>query len=75
MVKSKTEDSVKCEVVDGGELKSRRHLNVRGKSATLPSITGWPLNPATKSVCIIAVEAFWLIPFVLICDCVRKGLG
>ncbi|GLT60943.1 hypothetical protein SLA2020_336820 [Shorea laevis] len=39
MVKSKTDDSVKCEVVDGGELKSRRHLNVRGKSATLPSIT------------------------------------
>ncbi|CAK7324065.1 unnamed protein product [Dovyalis caffra] len=38
-VKSKTEDSVKCVVVDGGELKSRRHLNVRGKSATLPSIT------------------------------------
>ncbi|CAO2204250.1 unnamed protein product [Urochloa humidicola] len=38
-VKSKTEDSVKCEVIDGGELKSRRHLNVRGKSATLPSIT------------------------------------
>lgn len=40
VAKSKTEDSVKCEVVDGGELKSRRHLNVRGKSATLPSITG-----------------------------------
>ncbi|KAK0596702.1 hypothetical protein LWI29_018234 [Acer saccharum] len=40
LVKSKTEDSVKCEVVDGGELKSMRHLNVRGKSATLPSITG-----------------------------------
>nr|GMC67112.1 plastidial pyruvate kinase 2 [Ipomoea batatas] len=39
MVKSKTKDSVKCGVVDGGELKSRRHLNVRGKSATLPSIT------------------------------------
>ncbi|XP_004515112.1 plastidial pyruvate kinase 2-like [Cicer arietinum] len=39
VAKSKTEDSVKCEVVDGGELKSRRHLNVRGKSATLPSIT------------------------------------
>ncbi|XP_062146603.1 pyruvate kinase isozyme G, chloroplastic [Alnus glutinosa] len=38
-VKSKTEDLVKCVVVDGGELKSRRHLNVRGKSATLPSIT------------------------------------
>ncbi|XP_042025079.1 pyruvate kinase isozyme G, chloroplastic-like isoform X1 [Salvia splendens] len=38
-VKSKTENLVKCEVVDGGELKSRRHLNVRGKSATLPSIT------------------------------------
>lgn len=40
-VKSKTHDVVKCVVVDGGELKSRRHLNVRGKSATLPSITGW----------------------------------
>ncbi|KAK3434718.1 pyruvate kinase isozyme G, chloroplastic [Eucalyptus grandis] len=38
-VKSKTTDLVKCVVVDGGELKSRRHLNVRGKSATLPSIT------------------------------------
>ncbi|KAF7137393.1 hypothetical protein RHSIM_Rhsim07G0124000 [Rhododendron simsii] len=38
-VKSKTNDTVKCEVIDGGELKSRRHLNVRGKSATLPSIT------------------------------------
>lgn len=41
-VKSKTHESVLCEVVDGGELKSRRHLNVRGKSATLPSITGMP---------------------------------
>lgn len=39
-VQSKTDDSVKCVVIDGGELKSRRHLNVRGKSATLPSITG-----------------------------------
>lgn len=39
LVKSKSADSVLCEVVDGGELKSRRHLNVRGKSATLPSIT------------------------------------
>ncbi|KAH7841011.1 hypothetical protein Vadar_024494 [Vaccinium darrowii] len=39
-VKSKTKDTVKCEVMDGGELKSSRHLNVCGKSATLPSITG-----------------------------------
>ncbi|XP_038877819.1 pyruvate kinase isozyme G, chloroplastic isoform X1 [Benincasa hispida] len=38
-VQSKTDDLVKCVVIDGGELKSRRHLNVRGKSATLPSIT------------------------------------
>lgn len=43
-VKSKTRDTVNCEVVDGGELKSRRHLNVRGKSATLPSITGLLLD-------------------------------
>jgi hypothetical protein len=27
------------EVVDGGVMESRRHLNVRGKSATLPAIT------------------------------------
>ncbi|WOL09548.1 pyruvate kinase isozyme G, chloroplastic-like isoform X2 [Canna indica] len=39
VVRSKTVDTVKCTVTDGGELKSRRHLNVRGKSATLPSIT------------------------------------
>nr|GMD01418.1 pyruvate kinase isozyme G, chloroplastic [Ipomoea batatas] len=38
-VKSKTGDLVRCEVIDGGELKSIRHLNVRGKSATLPLIT------------------------------------
>ena len=48
MVKSKTEELVKCEVVDGGELKSRRHLNVRGKSATLPSITGMTLKNHTR---------------------------
>lgn len=39
LVKSKTVNSVVCGVKDEGELKSRRHLNVRGKSATLPSIT------------------------------------
>ncbi|KAL2901469.1 Pyruvate kinase isozyme G chloroplastic [Bienertia sinuspersici] len=39
VVISKTKDTVKCQVIDGGELKSRRHLNVRGKSANLPSIT------------------------------------
>ncbi|KAF8379116.1 hypothetical protein HHK36_028545 [Tetracentron sinense] len=39
VVKSKTKELVKCEVIDGGELNSRRHLNVRGKSANLPSIT------------------------------------
>ncbi|CAI5518395.1 unnamed protein product [Closterium sp. Naga37s-1] len=38
-VKRKSAVDVECEVLDGGELKSRRHLNVRGKSATLPSIT------------------------------------
>ena len=40
LVTEKAGNEVKTEVVDGGELKSRRHLNVRGKSATLPSITG-----------------------------------
>ncbi|XP_023740725.1 uncharacterized protein LOC111888835 isoform X2 [Lactuca sativa] len=38
LVKLKTEDSVKRGVIDGVDIKSRRHLNVRGKSATLPSI-------------------------------------
>ncbi|GBF88518.1 pyruvate kinase isozyme, chloroplastic [Raphidocelis subcapitata] len=28
-----------CEVVDPGVMQSRRHLNVRGKSATLPAVT------------------------------------
>jgi pyruvate kinase len=28
-----------CEVVDSGTMTSRRHLNVRGKSATLPAVT------------------------------------
>ncbi len=31
--------SVVCRVVDGGEMGSRRHINVRGKSANLPAIT------------------------------------
>ncbi len=32
-------NSVVCRVVDGGEMGSRRHINVRGKSANLPAIT------------------------------------
>lgn len=34
-----TETDVETECVDGGTLTSRRHLNVRGKSASLPAIT------------------------------------
>jgi pyruvate kinase len=34
-----TKTDVKCRVLEGGTLGSRRHLNVRGKSASLPSIT------------------------------------
>lgn len=34
-----TETDVVTECVDGGTLTSRRHLNVRGKSASLPAIT------------------------------------
>lgn len=30
---------VECVVVDGGTLTSRRHLNIKGKSANLPAIT------------------------------------
>jgi len=38
-VLEKNQTDVICETLDGGELTSRRHLNVRGKSAQLPSIT------------------------------------
>lgn len=47
-VRAKTPDTVKCTAIDGGELKSRRHLNVRGKSATLPSITGFQFSSFLK---------------------------
>ncbi|KAK9819720.1 hypothetical protein WJX72_001658 [[Myrmecia] bisecta] len=36
---SKKGKDVECQVVDGGVMKSRRHLNIRGKSANLPAIT------------------------------------
>lgn len=38
-VRAKTDTDVLCEAVDGGTMKSRRHLNIRGKSANLPAIT------------------------------------
>lgn len=34
-----TATDVHCKVVDGGTMGSRRHLNIRGKSANLPAIT------------------------------------
>ncbi|CAG9467869.1 unnamed protein product [Pedinophyceae sp. YPF-701] len=34
-----TGTDIVCEVMEGGQFKSRRHLNIRGKSASLPSIT------------------------------------
>lgn len=39
LIESIQNTDVICRVVDGGILKSRRHLNVRGKSANLPAIT------------------------------------
>jgi len=38
-VKEKTAQDMICECRDGGILTSRRHLNIRGKSVKLPSIT------------------------------------
>jgi pyruvate kinase len=38
-VKSKTETEVITEVLDDGTITSRRHLNIKGKSANLPAIT------------------------------------
>lgn len=39
LVTSKTDTDVEVEVSEPGVMQSRRHLNVRGKSATLPAIT------------------------------------
>lgn len=38
-IKELTATDVVCTVVDGGTMGSRRHLNIRGKSANLPAIT------------------------------------
>ncbi len=38
-VKTINGNDVICEVIDGGTMGSRRHLNIRGKSANLPAIT------------------------------------
>lgn len=39
LVTEVTDTDVSSECIDGGTLTSRRHLNVRGKSASLPAIT------------------------------------
>ncbi|KAK4537406.1 hypothetical protein CDCA_CDCA12G3431 [Cyanidium caldarium] len=41
VVESKREQThdLVCRVVDGGEMTARRHLNVRGKTVSLPSVT------------------------------------
>ena len=39
LITGKQGKDVACRVVDGGLMKSRRHLNIRGKSANLPAIT------------------------------------
>ncbi|KAK2080267.1 hypothetical protein QBZ16_000120 [Prototheca wickerhamii] len=39
LVREITDTEVVTEVLDGGLMKSRRHLNIRGKSANLPAIT------------------------------------
>ncbi|MBA0621830.1 hypothetical protein Godav_007420, partial [Gossypium davidsonii] len=80
VVKSKTEDSVKCKVVDGGELKSRRHLNVRGKSATLPSITGWSLNFNCCNFCCfvdfpLSSSSLSYSPFTQLRDCEEQWIN
>jgi pyruvate kinase len=38
-VVNKTKTDVICKCLDGGIMASRRHLNIRGKSARLPSLT------------------------------------
>lgn len=39
LVEDKTENDIITKVVDGGTIKSRRHVNIKGKSAHLPTIT------------------------------------
>lgn len=38
-VKEKKEKDLVCECLDGGTMTSRRHLNIKGRSAKMPSIT------------------------------------
>ncbi len=38
-VQKKTKTDVICRIIDGGELTSRRHINIPGKDVSLPSIT------------------------------------
>ncbi|MBI2611996.1 pyruvate kinase [Candidatus Gottesmanbacteria bacterium] len=38
-VKRKTKTDILTECIDGGKLRSRRHVNIRGKTSKLPSIT------------------------------------
>jgi pyruvate kinase len=38
-VVKKNDQDIHCQVIEGGELKSRRHLNLPGKSVSLESIT------------------------------------
>lgn len=71
-VKSKTHEEVMCEVVDGGELKSRRHLSVRGKSATLPSITGMRTSSAIST---LGIESHDLIADVSMLWYLQRRIG
>ena len=62
-------NDVRCFVVDGGTMKSRRHLNIRGKSANLPAITerDWAdISFGVSSV--VIVNTYYYFFFTLIID-------
>ncbi|KAF6001988.1 hypothetical protein F1559_002754 [Cyanidiococcus yangmingshanensis] len=60
-----------CRVMDGGELTARRHLNIRGKTASLPSVTESDWKDIEFAVKELNVD-FIALSFVNDGDTVRK---
>ena len=50
MVLSKDEETLRCKVLDGGKLGSKRHVNLPGVRVNLPSLTSKDLEDISFGV-------------------------